>query len=258
MSTLDIGGRAVEYRRIETDAARATLVLLHEGLGCVALWRDFPERLAAASGLNVFVYSRYGYGGSAAAPPPWPLDYMQREGLTGLPAILDAAAIRDCVLLGHSDGASIALVHAGAVCDPRVQALIVMAPHVFAEPEPGLVSIAAAREAYAHGDLRSKLEKYHGANVDCAFRGWCDAWLHPDFLHWTIEDHLRGITVPVLQIQGAADQYGSAQHLHRIARQVSGPCDTHLLPDCRHAPQFDQPARTLSLIAEFLARLRIA
>lgn len=249
-STLSVSGHLLESVHLPGDPALPTLVLLHEGLGCVALWRDFPARLAAASGHAVFAWSRAGYGQSSATALPWPLDYMQREGRTVVPAVLDAAGIGDCVLFGHSDGASIALVHAGVVGDPRVQGVIVMAPHVFVE-EMGLASIAAARDAYASGELRAKLAKYH-AHVDCAFRGWCDSWLNPDFRSWNIEAVLPGIAVPVLQIQGEGDQYGTVAQLDAIARGVRGPCQTLLLADCRHAPHLEQPQATLDAVARFL------
>jgi len=250
---LAVAGRELECLHVAGDPARPTLVLLHEGLGCVALWRDFPQRLAAACGHPVFAWSRPGYGQSSPLPLPWPLDYMEREGQAGLSPVLDAAGIGDCVLIGHSDGASIALVHAGLVADPRVRGVVVMAPHVFAE-ESGLVSIAQAREAYLHGELRARLAKYH-ADVDCAFHGWCDSWLHPDFARWNIEYVLPGIRVPLLQIQGEGDQYGSVAQLEAIARAVRGPCRTLLLPDCRHAPAFERPAETLAAIVDFLAAL---
>ena len=250
--SLRVGARHVEYRRLEGDPAHPALVLLHEGLGCVALWRDFPDRLAAVTGRTVFVYSRFGYGGSDAEPLPWPLDYMQREGRDGLPMVLAAAGIGDCVLIGHSDGASIALVHAATRGQASVRGTVVMAPHVFAEA-CGLDSIRLVREQFEQG-LREKLARYHGANVDCAFRGWCDSWLHPDFLHWNLQAFLPDITAPVLQIQGMEDQYGTAAQLDAIAAGVRGPCHTHLLEDCRHAPQFEQPERTLALIDDFIRR----
>ncbi|MBI2799352.1 MAG: alpha/beta hydrolase [Gammaproteobacteria bacterium] len=250
---LVVDGRAVEYRRVAGDAALPILVLLHEGLGCVALWRDFPERLAAISGCAVFVYSRFGYGGSAGEPTPWPLDYMQRHGRAMLPAVLDAAGIGPCILIGHSDGASIALVNAGAVRDPRVQGVIAMAPHVFTEAH-GLDSIRAARSAFTEGDLRARLAKYHGANVACAFLGWCDSWLHPNFEFWNIEEYLESIQVPVMLIQGADDQYGTREQLYRIERRVTAPVESHLLTACQHAPHFEQGAQTLELMREFIAR----
>ncbi len=253
--TLAVAGRQLECLQLAGDPTRPTLVLLHEGLGCVALWRDFPQQLADASGHPVFAWSRAGYGQSSATSLPWPLDYMEREGRVGLPALLDAAGIGRCVLFGHSDGASIALVNAGLVADPRVQGLIVMAPHVFAE-EMGLASIAQAREAYAQGDLRARLAKYH-AHVDCAFHGWCDSWLHPDFRRWNIEYVLPDIRVPLLQIQGEDDQYGTAAQLEAIARGVRGPCRTLLLRGCRHAPQFEQPAATLDASVDFLGELAL-
>ena len=249
---LEVAGRRLECMKLDGDPALPTLVLLHEGLGCVALWRDFPERLAAATGHPVFLYSRFGYGGSDPEPLPWRLDYMQHEGTHVLPQVLAAAGIDDYVLIGHSDGASIALVHAATSGQSQVCCVVVMAPHVFAEA-CGLDSIAAVRTQYQTG-LRDKLAKYHGANVDCAFRGWSESWLHPDFARWNLEGFLPGITAPVLQLQGVDDQYGTAAQLDAIAAGVAGPCATHLLPDCRHAPQFEQPEKTLGLIAGFIAR----
>lgn len=251
--TLVADGHRLDYRRITGANERPPLVLLHEGLGCVGLWRDFPEQLAAATGCAVFLYSRRGYGGSDARALPWPLDYMQQEG-RGLSRVLEAAEIDNCVLIGHSDGASIALVNAGAVRDSKVKAVVVLAPHVFAEIA-GLASIRAARSAYVEGDLRERLARYHGANVDCAFYGWCDTWLHPDFARWNIEDCLSGIALPLLQIQGRADRYGSPAQLDAIARQVRGPVETHLLDDCNHAPQFERAAESLRLIGEFVGRI---
>ena len=249
-ASLEVLGRKLECLHLDGDTTRPTLVLLHEGLGCVALWRDFPQRLAATTGCAVFAYSRFGYGGSDAEPLPWPLDYMQREGRDVLPRLLAAAGINDCVLVGHSDGASIALVHAATSGRAKVRGVVVMAPHVFAE-DCGLESIAAVRGQYETG-LRERLAKYHGANVDCAFRGWSESWLHPDFRQWNLEGFLPEISAPVLQIQGVDDQYGTAAQLQAIAAGVSGPCETHLLEDCRHAPQFEQPERTLALIQGFI------
>lgn len=229
-------------------------MLLHEGLGCVAMWKDFPERLAAATGCNVFAYSRAGYGRSSAISLPRPLDYMQREGLEVVSPILTAMNFSCCVLIGHSDGASIAIVNAGGVRDPRVRGLVLMAPHVFAE-ETGLRSIEQARIAYAETNLRERLAKYHGANVDNAFKGWCDAWLDPGFRAWNIEHFLPPIAVPSLLIQGVDDQYGTRLQLDRIAGQVKGEVETQLLADCKHAPHFEQPERTLQLNQAFVNRV---
>ncbi len=250
---LQVGEFSLEILTIPGKSGAPTLVLLHEGLGCVALWRDFPARLAASTGCPVLAWSRQGYGNSSPRVLPWPLDYMQQEGLA-LSGVLDAAGIGDCILIGHSDGASIALVAAGTASDARIRGLVVMAPHVFTEPG-GLESIQTARQAYEQGDLRQRLQKYHGANVDCAFRGWSESWLHPDFLDWNIESFLAGIRVPVLQIQGRDDQYGTVAQLEAVARQASSTVVTHVLEDCRHAPQFEQPELTLKLIAAFVAEL---
>ena len=177
-----------------------TIVMLHEGLGCVALWRDFPARLAAATGHGVFAYSRAGYGGSDPVDLPRPLDYMSREARLSLPAALDAIRLERGILLGHSDGASIAAIYAGEHADERIKGLVLMAPHLFTE-KPGLASIAEARRAYETGDLRAKLAKYH-MHVDCAFRGWNGAWLDPGFKAWNIEDAVGRWRVPALVIQG--------------------------------------------------------
>jgi pimeloyl-ACP methyl ester carboxylesterase len=241
-------------KRLEAVAygpARApTIVMLHEGLGCVALWRDFPQKLAAATGHGVFVYSRAGYGRSDPVDLPRPLDYMAREARFSLPAVLDAIDIKRGILLGHSDGASIAAIHAGEHADGRIKGLILMAPHLFTEPM-GLASIAEARHAYDTGDLRAKLAKYH-AHVDCAFRGWNDAWLDPGFKAWNIEGAVGGWRVPALVIQGADDQYGTLKQVRAIEARSPAPVQTLILDACRHAPQFDQPEATLEAIVRFL------
>ena len=200
-----VGGEVVaDGKRLEAiaygppPAEAPTIVMLHEGLGCLALWRDFPARLAAATGWGVFAYSRAGYGRSDPVALPRPLDYMTREARSSLPAALDAIGIKRGILLGHSDGASIAAIYAGEHADERVKGLVLIAPHVFTE-EPGLASIAEARRAYETGDLRERLAKYH-ANVDVAFYGWNGAWLDPWFKAWTIEDAVRPLARP-----GASD-----------------------------------------------------
>ena len=230
-----------------------TLVLLHEGLGCVALWRDFPRRLAERTGLGVFVWSRGGYGKSDAVPLPRPLDYMTREATETLPKVLDAIGFRRGVLLGHSDGASIAALYAGGVEDFRVRGLVLMAPHFFTEPS-GLASIAQARTAYDHGELRARLAKYHD-HVDVAFRGWNDAWLDPGFISWNIADCIDYLRVPTLIIQGENDQYGTSRQIDEVVNRAYAPVDVEMLADCGHSPHLDQPDRTLDAIADFCARL---
>lgn len=252
MMHLEVDGVRLEATWLGPGPAEApTLTLLHEGLGCVAMWKGFPQQLAELTGWGVLVYSRQGYGGSDPVELPRPLSYMHHEGLEVLPRLLDVAGIRQTVLVGHSDGASIALINAGGVRDPRVIGAVLMAPHVRNEAVC-VASIRQAREAYEQGPLRESLERYHGANVDCAFWGWNRAWLDPGFLAWNIEEYLPDIEIPLLQIQGHQDEYGSSVHLEAIARQARGPVATIWLDDCRHSPQRDQPDAVLDAIADFL------
>ncbi len=227
-----------------------TLVMLHEGLGCVALWRTLPARIAAETGWGVFVYSRQGYGASDPADLPLPIDYMTREAVEVLPQVLDAIGFLHGVLLGHSDGASIAAIHAGRVQDRRVRGIALIAPHFFTEPA-GLAAIEAAREAYDQGDLREKLSKYH-RDVDCAFRGWNDSWLNPEFHHWNIEEVLDTIRVPVLAVQGDADPYGTLAQIDVIERRCPAPLTRLILPGCGHAPHLEAGAEVLPAIERFL------
>lgn len=252
---LQLAGQRLEYRWFgPTPAEAPTLVLLHEGLGCVALWKDFPAQLAAATGCGVLVYSRAGYGASSPVELPRPLTYMHAEGLSVLPQVLDAAGVRECVLVGHSDGASIALIHAGGVGDPRVRGLVLLAPHVFNEAVC-VASIQQAKTAYETGRLREQLARYHGDNVDCAFWGWNGAWLDPGFWHWNIEEYLAGISVPVLVIQGEDDEYGTVRQVEAIQAQVAGPVEVRLLPACQHSPHRDQPAAVQAALLGFVGPL---
>jgi pimeloyl-ACP methyl ester carboxylesterase len=234
-------------------AEAPTIVMLHEGLGSAGLWRDFPAKLAEATGHGVFAYSRRGYGASAPSALPLPLDYMTREAVDVLPDVLRGIGLQRGILLGHSDGASIAAIYAGSVQDHRIRGLILIAPHFFAEPA-GLAAIAKAKEAYETGDLRDKLAAYH-ANVDNAFRGWNEAWLDPAFAKWNIEEVIAYIRVPVLAIQGVEDQYGTPAQLRALEEQLYSPADIELMDGCRHAPFLEQPERTLSIIADYVSRL---
>jgi pimeloyl-ACP methyl ester carboxylesterase len=228
-----------------------SLVLLHEGLGCVEMWRDFPGRLHAESGRHVFAYSRQGYGRSDPKPAPWSLEYMHEEALEVLPRVLTEAGLDDVVLVGHSDGASIALIYAGGVAEQAATGLVLMAPHVFNEPVC-VESIEQARALFLGSDLRIRLERYHGANVDHAFWGWNRAWLDPGFLGWNIERYLHSVTVPTLLIQGEQDQYGTPKQIDAIERGIAAPVQCEMLPACRHAPYVDQPRAVLRSICEFL------
>ncbi|WP_341911771.1 alpha/beta hydrolase [Ferrovibrio terrae] len=260
MQGVDTPAGRIEYRWVGHrgsalhDAALPVLVFLHEGLGCVALWRDFPDQLAQATGLPALVYSRIGYGGSSPCVLPRPLTYMHEEGEAGLPALLAALGIQKHILVGHSDGASISLIYAGAKAHDDLLGVAVLAPHSFCE-EVSVTSIRAADKAYADGELRTRLAKYHGDNVDCAFRGWCDAWLDPAFMHWNIEDYVARIMVPVLVIQGEDDEYGTVAQVDSIACHAKGGVETFLLPGCGHSPQRDQPAATLKALAGFVEKL---
>ena len=225
-----------------------TLVLLHEGLGCTAMWRDFPERLVDDTGYGVFAYSRAGYGASDPVSLPRPLDYMTREALEFVPNVLDAAEITNCVLVGHSDGATIAAIHAGQVHDARVNGVVLIAPHFFTEPD-GLASIRAARKAFDDGHLRAGLARYH-TDPDVAFRGWCDAWLDPDFRSWNVEHVLNTIQIPILAVQGTQDQYGSARQIETIRDRAPGPVTLHLIDKCGHSPHRECPAHLSRLIAD--------
>jgi pimeloyl-ACP methyl ester carboxylesterase len=242
----------VEDLEIETlrigSSKGPTLVFLHEGLGSVGQWRDFPLKLSQATGLGAFVYSRAGYGKSDPPALPRPLTYMQEEALK-LPKILQAAGIDDAILVGHSDGASIAILYAGA--NP-CKGLILEAPHVFTE-EPGLLSIEKARDAYLNGDLRKRLEKWH-QDVDAAFWGWNGPWLHPDFKAWNIESSLPLIKAPILVIQGVDDEYGTRAQLDAIAAKAAK-VETLLLDQCGHAPHKDQPEATLKAMTRFVQSL---
>ena len=253
--SLEIDGVRLACRWVgpRPDSA-PTVVMLHEGLGCLELWRDFPDRLAQATGCGVFVYSRQGYGASDSVPLPRPLTYMEDEARQVLPKLLDAIGFRRGVLLGHSDGASIAAIYAGSIEDHRVRGLVFYAPHFFVE-DISVESIAAAKKAYDAGDLKQRLAKYHGSNVEGAFRGWNDAWLAPGFREWNILDCLDHIRVPILIMQGAEDAYGTLEQLRAAEQEATCPVETVVLTDCGRAPQSDQTDRTIKETARFIGHL---
>jgi pimeloyl-ACP methyl ester carboxylesterase len=251
---LAIGPQRLEYRMIgPCPAAAPTLVMLHEGLGSAGLWGDFPERLAEATDTGVFVYSRAGYGRSSPVPLPRPLSYMHDEALEILPKLLDTIGFRRGLLIGHSDGASIATIYAGSVQDHRVRGLALIAPHFFVE-DVGLAAIAQAREAYELTDLREKLMRWH-ADVDNAFRGWNDAWLDPDFRQWDISEMLAYIRVPVLIVQGEDDQYGTKRQIEVAQEECYCPIEATLLPNAHHSPHKEAAEVTLAVVAGFVNRL---
>lgn len=249
LSFVAVRGRKLEVQRIPGSAR--TLVFLHEGLGSVAMWRDFPREAAAATGCAAVVYSRYGYGRSDALRGPRGVDYMHVEALEVLPELLRRLEVADPVLVGHSDGGSIALIHAAA--HREVAGLVVMAPHVFVE-DISVKSIAEAKTAFETTDLPQKLGRYH-ADAAKTFRGWNDIWLHPEFRGWNIEAMLPRVLCPVLAIQGFDDEYGTMAQLEAIARQTGGPIELLRLADCRHSPHRDQPGAVIEAMSRFVERL---
>lgn len=253
MPELSLSAGPVEYRRIDGDPDRPALVLLHEGLGCVALWRRLPDRLAAATGRTVAAYSRHGYGGSGGGNTSLAADYLHAEARQVLPEVLDRLALTSPVLIGHSDGASIALIHAAAA---PVSGLVLLAPHVFVEEET-LTGIRMAVEDYREGELAARLRTVHDA-ADVMFGRWSRLWLSPGFRDWSIEDLLPEIDRPVLLIQGAEDQYGTLRQLDAIERQVAGDVRRLELPDCGHFPHLERPGAVLDTVTNFLAMQRVS
>lgn len=252
---VDLGDMRLEYRWIPPAAAgRPALVFLHEGLGCVAMWKGFPDRIVAATGCGALVYSRAGYGRSSPVAVPRPLRYMHDEGLDVLPRLLRALTLDRVVLIGHSDGGSIALVHGGGGRAPETAGIVTLAAHVFNE-DLCVASIRAAKDAYVAGALRRRLERFHGDNVDCAFWGWNGAWLDPGFRQWNLEEYLPSIRVPVLAIQGADDQYGSAAQYEAISAGCGGPVEVLVLDQCGHSPHLEQPEATAVAVVRFIRAL---
>lgn len=250
MPFVTAAGHSLEYEMLAGSAP--TLVLLHEGLGSIGQWRDFPRRVAQTTGCAVLVYARYGYGQSdVLAEERVPVGFMHHEALKSLPEVLATFGIADAVLVGHSDGASIALIHAGS--GYPVRGVVAMAPHVFVE-DICIASIVAAREAFEGTDLPERLGKYH-RDPRKTFFLWNDVWLDPEFRRWNIEEYLPGITCPVLAIQGEDDEYGTMAQLDAIERQVKGPCELLKLPRCGHSPQRDQPEIVLAALTRFVRKL---
>ncbi|MBT3226516.1 MAG: alpha/beta hydrolase [Deltaproteobacteria bacterium] len=231
-----------------------TLVFLHEGLGCVTMWRDFPARLSAATGCSALVYSRSGYGRSDPCALPRPIHFMHHEGQKILPELIKLTGIRQCILVGHSDGGSIAIIYAGNKTAIPLLGLITESAHVFCE-EKTVQSIRRTREMFKNGNLRSKLQKYHGDNIDCAFWGWNDVWLDPDFKHWNLEEYVPGIKVPMLVIQGEDDEYGSPAQVESISR-FAGAAEVLMLSNCRHNPHQEQEVAVFEAMKNFICRIK--
>jgi pimeloyl-ACP methyl ester carboxylesterase len=265
------GGRRLEYVWHGPGPGEApTLVFLHDGLGCVSTWRDVPAALAAATGCGALVYSRAGYGGSQAAPPAapgapseWPVRFMHDEAAVVLPRVLAELGVRDGFLVGHSDGASIALLYASAAEEMGgwLRGLVLEAPHVFVEPVC-VESIARLAATYGQGeggregggDLARRMARHHGTNADGCFAGWSGVWLRPEFRAWNIEAALPAVRCPVLAVQGADDEYGTLAQLWAVAAGCGGPVETLAVPDCGHTPHHQQRAATLAAMTDFIRR----
>jgi pimeloyl-ACP methyl ester carboxylesterase len=265
---VNVQGRSLEVKRIPGRSPHAPeLVFLHEGLGSVSHWKDFPARVAAATGCAVTVYSRYGNGNSDPLTEPRAVTYMHDEALRALPDLLAQLHVENPILVGHSDGASIALIFAGkpagkpagkaagtpagAHAGPR--GLILLAPHVFVE-ELSVASIAQAKTSFETTNLPEKLARHH-RDPALTFWGWNNIWLHPDFRAWNIEEYLPRIGCPILAIQGIDDEYGTMAQVQTIARQSGGPVEILPLADCRHSPQRDQPEAVLAEIIKFVKQI---
>ncbi|TMK48719.1 MAG: alpha/beta hydrolase [Alphaproteobacteria bacterium] len=247
---LTIGGSDLEYRLIGPPPDQApTIVMLHEGLGSAALWGDFPDRLQAATSAGVFVYSRAGYGASTPVKLPRPLDYMQIEALEVLPKLLGQIGFRRGLLVGHSDGASIAAIYAGGGQDHRVQGIALIAPHFIVE-DISVASIATIKTAYETSELKAKLTRWH-SDVDNAFYGWNGAWLDPKFRSWDISEYLAYIRVPVAILQGADDEYGTVRQIEIARQECYCPVDVTEIPGAGHQPHREAPGATLDAVSEF-------
>ena len=252
--TVSIAGHDLEYACWGPAPDQApTLVMLHEGLGSVGLWRDWPEALGVATGMGVLAYSRAGYGRSSSVSLPRPLDYMTREAENVLGPLMDAAGVRSAALLGHSDGATIAAIYAGSVSDMRVRGLVLIAPHFFTESE-GLDAIRTARVTYEGGDLKTRLARHHD-HPDVAFYGWHDAWTDPRFAEWNVADAIDHWRIPALVVQGAEDEYGTLAQAREMQERAYSPVEALIVDGAGHAPHQDAPEVVTPAVTAFCETL---
>jgi len=255
--TLTAAGKRLEYDWVggrAPNAGETVLVFLHEGLGCIDMWRAFPAELCAALGLPGLVYSRAGYGGSDPIELPRPPTYQEDEAKGALVEVLDRLGIERAILVGHSDGGTIALLGAATDRVGRVVGAVTMAAHVFNE-RMCIDGIQEALAAWKSTDLRDRLKRYHGDNVDAAFYGWSDTWQRDDYRHWNVENYLPDIHCPLLVMQGKDDHYGSEDQVDAIVRGAGGPAEKRMLPDCGHNPHLEQPQTTIEAIRAFVSGL---
>jgi pimeloyl-ACP methyl ester carboxylesterase len=252
MPFLDLIGRAIEYVRIGTAREQSRpLVFLHEGLGSIEQWRDFPARMAERAGTEAVVYNRAGHGRSGPVSSPRSVRFMHDEALRVLPALLERLAIDRSILVGHSDGASIAAIFAAAFPE-RVAGLALEAPHIVVEEET-IRGIADARRRYREGPLRDSLTKYHHANTEVMFESWADVWLSAGFRDWSIEADLASVGCPVLVVQGENDSYGTLKQVRLVEGLVRGPVATLVLPGCGHAPHLERTSEVLDAMSRLVA-----
>lgn len=253
MRHIHIDGVKLEYKQFaRKSASDTTLLFLHHGLGSAGLWRNFPEALSERTGLPALAYSRRGHGCSDPTDWPRPIDFLQNEAIDVVPKLLDNLGIGKVVCVGHSEGGSISLVYA-ATYPERVKGVAIEAAHVLVE-RCNLEAIAQIRNEYGTGELRKHLQRHHGDNVDCAFYGFTESWLNPDFKGWNIENYGKQIRCPVLAIHGTRDEYISREHFDRLVGLFERPAETLLL-DCGHAPHEECPDEVLDRMAQFIGSL---
>ncbi len=255
---LQIGSKKIEIQWHQGAKKEfPVLIFLHEGLGCIRMWKDFPEKLSKKTGCSAFVFSRFGYGKSDPAPLPWKINFMHEQALKTLPEIIKKAQIKTYILIGHSDGGSIGVIFAGSRPDPKektgLKGVITEAVHLFCE-KMTVECIEQTKINYENHHLKRGLEKYHGENCDNAFYGWNSVWLNPKFMSWNIEKYLNPIKVPLLAIQGKDDPYGTEKQIISMKKHVKD-IKTHMIDKCRHSPHHDQPEVVLNLMSNFIHQM---
>jgi pimeloyl-ACP methyl ester carboxylesterase len=247
------GGHKLHYERVGPDGPSSpTLVLLHHALGCVETWGDFPARLCEATGLGALVYSRWGHGRSDPIPPtPRKADYFEKEAWTDLPELLSAAGVAEAILIGHSDGGTVAIFAAARPGPVKVRGLVTMAAHIFYD-QYSFDGMRQGRKEWLKGELAAGLARYHGDKIEAIYRSWSDYWLNPATIGWNAEYLLPDITCPAFIMQGSEDEFGVPEQVHAIARGVSGPSEGVILDGIGHEPHREAPDLIVEKIARFI------